>query len=123
MSRHLGLRTRVKRRLKRLGNRKPLPVIITGIYPEEQPGEAIGYEGAGVTVLAEPGEALETLRKRAAGEIPSRFIRTLYAPFPGAVEPVAAPIPAPAPAMPTFDRSTPEAWRGWRAFAEEGLKP
>lgn len=123
MARHVTLHNRVKRELKRLKRRRKLPTIFMAIHDSEGCGEPIGYEGAGVTVLAEPGEALETLRKRAAGEIPSRFIRTLYGPLPGKTDAIAVATPAPAPAMPTFDRSTPEAWRGWRAFAEEGLKP
>ena len=123
MPRHVTLQNRVKRELKRLRRRRKLPTIFMAIHDSEGCGQPIGYEGAGVTVIRAAGEALEGLKARAARQIPSRFIRTLYAPFPGTVEPFPIATPAPAPAMPTFDRSNPEAWRGWRAFAEEGLKP
>lgn len=100
MSRHLGLRTRVKRRLKRLGNRKPLPTIITGIYPEEQPGEVIGMEGLGVAVMRAAGEPTAALAARAAALTGARVLKTLYAaPLPK-FEPVPAPAPRPAEAVP-----------------------
>ena len=121
MSRHLGLKTRVKRRVKRLGRRKPLPTIIMAIHPAENPGEPIGYEGAGVRIERADLEPLEALRKRAAREIPSRFIRALYGPSVGILEPIEPAKPAPVNTWPTFDRSQPEAWQGWRAFAEERI--
>lgn len=91
--RHLGLRTRVKRLEKRLGRRKPLPAIITGIYPEEMPGEVIGIEGLGVAVMRAAGEPLGQLQARAATLTGARILKTLYA----APAASAAPAPAPAP--------------------------
>lgn len=95
MSRHLGLRTRVKRRLKRLGNRKPLPVIITGIY--DNPGaEVIGLQGNGVAVMrAGPQEPLGTLASRCATLTGACILKTLYAAPAVKIERVAAPAPPP----------------------------
>lgn len=95
MSRHLGLRTRVNRRLKRLGNRKPLPTIVTGIYSEEQPGEVIGMEGAGIAVMRAAGEPLGQLQARAATLTGARILKTLYAPPAVKIEPTPDPAPVP----------------------------
>jgi len=66
MSRHLGLKSHVKRRLKRLGNRKPLPTIISGIY-DHSGAEVIGLQGNGVAVMrAGLQETLGHLQARAA---------------------------------------------------------
>lgn len=95
MSRHLGLRTRVKRRLKRLGNRKHLPTIVTGVY--DNPGaEVIGLEGNGVAVIrAGQQESLGALASRCATLTGARVLKSLYAPSLPKIEPV-----APAPARP-----------------------
>lgn len=122
MKLNLTLQRRVAAVEKRNRHRKPLPKIITAIHSAENPGEAIGYEGGGARVMRAPNEGLEALRQRAAREIPSRFIRALYGPSVGILEPVLIATPAPVPAVPQFDRLQPEAWRGWRAFSE-GLKP
>lgn len=90
--RHLGLRTRVKRLEKRLGRRKPLPTIVTGIYPEEMPGEVIGVQGLGVAVMRAAGEPLGELQARAATLTGARILKTLYAPPAVKSEPVAAPV-------------------------------
>lgn len=80
MSRHLGLRARVKRVEKRLGRRKPLPTIITGIYPEEQPGPIVSFEGnGGQRAELKPGETLPELQRRALA-LPGRMLRTCYRP-------------------------------------------
>lgn len=123
MPRHATLHNRVKREIKRLRRRRKFPTVFAEVHEDEGLSEPIGYQGAGVTVMRAAGEALDAFRLRAAGEIPFRFAAALYAPLPGEIEPVPVAPPAPVPAMPTFDRSAPEAWRGWRAFAEEGLKP
>ncbi len=95
MSRHLGLRTRVKRRLKRLGNRKPLPTIVMGIY-DNSGAEVIGLQGNGVAVMrAGPQEPLGTLASRCATLTGARVLKTLYARSLPKIEPVAAPAPAP----------------------------
>lgn len=93
--RHTGLRTRVKRLEKRLGRRKPLPTIVTGIYPEEQPGEVIGMEGAGIAVMRAAGEPLGQLQARAATLTGARFLKTLYAAPAVKIEPFAASAPPP----------------------------
>ena len=93
--RHTGLRTRVKRLEKRLGRRKPLPTIVTGIYPEEQPGEVIGIEGLGVTVMRAAGEPIGQLHARAATLTGARILKTLYAAPAVKIEPVPTPAPVP----------------------------
>lgn len=93
--RHTGLRTRVKRLEKRLGRRKPLPTIVTGIYAEEMPGEVIGLEGLGVAVMRAVGEPLGQLQARAATLTGARILKTLYAAPAVKIEPVPAPAPVP----------------------------
>lgn len=78
MSRHLGLRTRVKRAEKRNRHRKPAPTIITGVYGEEQPGPVVGIEGDnGQRLKLKPGETLPELQARALA-LPGRFLRLCY---------------------------------------------
>lgn len=93
--RYSGLRTRVKRAEKRLGRHKPLPTIVTRVYPEEQPGEVIGMEGAGIAVMRGAGEPLGQLQVRAATLTGARILRTLYAAPAVKSEPVRAPAPPP----------------------------
>ena len=95
--RHTGLRTRVKRLEKRLGRRRPLSTIITGIYPEEQPGPIIGIAGDGKRVRLKAGETLRELKARAVAELPGRFLQVLYAAT-AASERASEPSPAPTPA-------------------------
>lgn len=116
------LATRLKRLEKRHRNRRPLPTVIAGIYPEEA-GPIVGIEGGGKLIRLEAGETLAGLQARAVRELPARFLAIRY------MAPVAAPRPVPAPVAPApdpwpaFDRSQPEAWRQYRQFAEEGMKP
>ena len=96
--RYTGLRTRVKRLEKRLGNRKPLPTIVMGIY--DNPGaEVIGLEGDnGQRVRLKPGETLAELQRRAVATLPGRFLRIAYAPRAARSDETASPATTPAKA-------------------------
>lgn len=104
MNRHSGLLNRLRRLEARRKTRRAMPVIIMGIYSEEQPGPVIGIEGGGVRVRRKEGEPIEALRARAAAEIPARFATMLYG-APTARQsavpaPAATPAPQPAPVNP-----------------------
>lgn len=74
------MRRRVEAVEKRQRHRKPLPTIITGIYPEEQPGTITGIEGDGGTrVRLKVGETMDQLQRRAVATLPGRFLQVLYA--------------------------------------------
>lgn len=104
--RRQGLRTRLER-LERQRNRRPFPRVIFGIFDKE-PDEVIGYEGSSggtsMTILRQPGEALETLRARAWQLVSAPTLFTLYGAFPArqsiSPPPPHAPAPPPAPGDP-----------------------
>lgn len=95
MARRAGLRARLARLEKRLGRRKPMPTIVTGIY-DTSGAEVIGLEGNGVAVMrAGPLESPGALASRCATLTGARVLKTLYAPSLPKSEPVAAPAPVP----------------------------
>jgi hypothetical protein len=98
MTRHLGLRTRVKRAEKRQRHRKPKLAIIAAIHPDEQPGPIVGFECNGKRVDLKPGETLPELQRRALATLPGRMLRTLYADSPRIDE--AAPVASKPPKAP-----------------------
>lgn len=98
-----GLDARL-RRLERRQDRRPFPRVIFRIF--DTPTESIiGYEGerdgTRLTILRQPGEALETLQARAWELVGSPFLFTLYGPTSvrqsDAPAPPDAPAPEPAP--------------------------
>lgn len=94
--RRTGIRTRLARLEKRLAKRRPFPAVFMSVYPDANPGPLLGYEGNGVRVMAEPGEALGELQARAATATGARFLCALYGPETAAPAPVAAPRTPPA---------------------------
>jgi hypothetical protein len=88
---------------KRHRRRRPLPAIIMGIYPEEQPGAVLGIDGGGMFVAMTAGETMPELHARAVASIPARILAVRYnpakasqnhvQPAPAALAPDPAPVP------------------------------
>lgn len=124
MSRHLGLRTRVRRLERQSRSRRPRQAVVYTRYdePEDRIVALGAISGAATSRLW--GEALPALCGRARAGLGARQVLIAGYPAPAPViAPVAAPgepVPAPPPA---FDPKRPDAWRDYRAFAEQGQLP
>lgn len=94
---NVTLRRRVERAERRRRERKPLPTIIMGIYPEEQPGPILGIEGEGELLRLEAGQSIAELKRIAAATLSGRFLRIAYGAARAAPEGASEPSPALAP--------------------------
>jgi hypothetical protein len=116
------LTTRVRRLEKqRRGRRLRSPVLY--VRYDDDDGRIVGLGTIAVPPVSRSwGEALASLAARARAGTGQRepLIATYPAPAPE-IAPVAAPAEPVPPAAPAFDPKRPEAWRDWRAFAEEGI--
>lgn len=114
MSRHLGLRTRIRRLEKRRSSRRPRPAIVFAIEGESL-NRVVALGGWGTEPVSRLwGEDLASLAQRARTAVgaPRVLLASYPAPAP-VIASVAAP-PAPeAPPAPKFDRAA-ASWQDWR---------
>lgn len=124
MSRHLGLRTRIKRLERQGRSRRPRRAVIYARYDEAEDSMVglAAISGAATSRLW--GEALPALCERARAGLGARQVLIARYPAPAPViAPVAAPGEPVPPSAPAFDPKRPDAWRDYRAFAEQGQMP
>ncbi len=124
MSRHLGLLARVRRIERQQRSRRPRQAVIYCRYDEDDARIAGLGTIARALVNRHWGEALNSLAARVGAGTGARepLIAAYPAPAPE-IAPVAAPGEPVPPPPPAFDPKRPDAWRDYRAFAEQGQMP
>lgn len=119
------LRATIAKLEKRQRSRRVRRAVVYALF-DQPDGAVIGVASIDGSVSHRRwSETLPALceRARAVGERPRAILTAMYAPAP-VIAPVAAPgafcEPTPPPA---FDPKRPDAWRDYRAFAEQGERP